>query len=85
MNKADGAQTLIHEFTQALLHFDVDDGTEQSKHGVEAEAVAYVVRRYLRIDTSDSAFYLTAWKVRMLPSFASDLAESAPLVKRLST
>jgi hypothetical protein len=60
-NGADLARTLIHEYAHALLHFDIDDDTERSKREVEAEAVAYVVRRYCGLDTSGSAFYLAAW------------------------
>jgi hypothetical protein len=54
--------TLFHEFAHALLHFDIDDGTERSKREVEAEAVAYIVGRYCGLDTSGSAFYLAAWE-----------------------
>ncbi len=61
-NEADLARTLIHEYAHALLHFDVDDDTERAKREVEAEAVAYVVGRYCGLDTSGSAFYLTAWE-----------------------
>ena len=61
-NNADLARTLIHEYAHALLHFDIDDDTEQSKREVEAEAVAYVVGRYYGLDTSGSAFYLAAWE-----------------------
>ncbi len=46
----------------ALLHFEVDDEIERTKHEVEAEAVAYVVGRHFGLDTSRSAFYLTAWQ-----------------------
>jgi hypothetical protein len=60
-NQADLAVTLIHEFAHSLLHFDVDDGPERTKREVEAEAVAYIVRRYCVLDTSGSAFYLAAW------------------------
>ena len=42
----DLAQTRIHEYAHALLHFDVDDDTERAKREVEAEAVAY--HEYLR-------------------------------------
>ena len=56
-NEADLAWTLIHEYTHALLHFDVDDDTERSKRELEAEAAAYVVGRYCGLDTSGSAFY----------------------------
>ena len=61
-NEADLAGTLIHEYAHALLYFDVDDDTERGKREVEAEAVAYVVGRYYGLDTSGSAFYLTAWE-----------------------
>jgi hypothetical protein len=60
-NQADLAVTLLHEFAHALLHFDVDNGTERAKREVEAEAVAYIVGRYCGLDTSGSAFYLAAW------------------------
>jgi hypothetical protein len=60
-NDADLARTLIHEYAHALLHFDVDDGTERSKREIEAEAVAYVVGRYCGLDTSGSALYVAAW------------------------
>ena len=60
-NQADLAVTLIHEYAHALLHFDVNDGTERTKREVEAEAVAYIVGRYCGLDTSGSAFYLAAW------------------------
>ncbi|WP_266080648.1 M78 family metallopeptidase domain-containing protein [Haladaptatus caseinilyticus] len=61
-NQADLAVTLIHEYAHALLHFDVDDACERSKREVEAEAVAYIVGRYVGLDTSGSAFYLAAWQ-----------------------
>jgi len=71
MRNIDGARTringrlvpgrLLHEFAHALLHFDVDDGTERTKREVEAEPVAYIVGRYCGLDTSGSAFYLAAW------------------------
>ena len=54
-NEVDLARTLIHEYTHALLHFDVDDDTERAKREVEAEAVAYVVGRYFGLDTSRKA------------------------------
>jgi transcription-repair coupling factor (superfamily II helicase) len=61
-NDPDLARTLIHEYAHALLHFDVNDDTEPKKHEVEAEAIAYVVRRYCGLDTSRLAFYLAAWE-----------------------
>ncbi|WP_227379183.1 ArdC-like ssDNA-binding domain-containing protein [Haladaptatus halobius] len=61
-NHADLAVTLIHEYAHTLLHFDVDDDCERSKREVEAEAVAYIVGRYVGLDTSGSAFYLAAWQ-----------------------
>ncbi|QLG29951.1 DUF955 domain-containing protein (plasmid) [Halorarum halophilum] len=61
-NQADLAVTLIHEYTHALLHFDIDDEPERAKREVEAEAVAYIVGRYFGLDTSGSAFYLAAWQ-----------------------
>ncbi|MFB6311299.1 MAG: DUF955 domain-containing protein [Salinirussus sp.] len=61
-NKADLARTLIHEYAHALLHFDIEDHDEREKREVEAEAVAYVVGRYFDLDTSNSAFYLAAWR-----------------------
>ena len=61
-NQADLAVTLIHEYAHALLHFDIDDDTERAKREVEAEAVAYIVGRFLGLDTSGSAFYLAAWE-----------------------
>ncbi|SIR74268.1 hypothetical protein SAMN05421858_3560 [Haladaptatus litoreus] len=62
VNQADLAVTLIHEYAHALLHFDVNDDTERAKREVEAEAVAYIVGRYVGLDTSGSAFYLAAWQ-----------------------
>jgi len=41
---------------------DVDDEIERAKREVEAESVAYVVGRYLGLDTSGSTFYLAAWE-----------------------
>ncbi|SEL87878.1 ArdC-like ssDNA-binding domain-containing protein [Haloferax larsenii] len=61
-NRADLASTIIHEYAHAILHFDITDATERAKREVEAEAVAYVVGRYLGLDTSGSAFYLAAWQ-----------------------
>jgi hypothetical protein len=61
-NHADLAVTLIHEYAHALLHFDVDEECERSKREVEAEAVAYIVDRYVGLDMSGSAFYLAAWQ-----------------------
>lgn len=61
-NDADLATTLIHEYAHARLHFDVGEPDERSKREVEAEAIAYVVGRYFGLDTSNSAFYLAAWR-----------------------
>ncbi|MDS0300977.1 ArdC-like ssDNA-binding domain-containing protein [Halogeometricum sp. S1BR25-6] len=61
-NQADLAVTLIHEYAHALLHFDIEGELERAKREVEAEAVAYIVGRYLGLDTSGSAFYLAAWQ-----------------------
>ena len=61
-NKAYLARTLIHEYAHAHLHFDVDEPEERAKRELEAEAVAYIVGRYFGLDTSNSAFYLAAWK-----------------------
>lgn len=61
-NEADLVRTLVHEYAHAVLHFDVEDGTERAKREVEAEAVAYIVGRYFGLDTSGSAFYLAAWE-----------------------
>jgi len=61
-NRADLASTIIHEYAHAILHFDITDATERAKREVEAEAVAYVVGRYLGLDMSGSAFYLAAWQ-----------------------
>ncbi|WP_435157316.1 DUF955 domain-containing protein [Haladaptatus sp. DFWS20] len=62
VNEADLVVTLIHEYAHALLHFDIKDKCERSKREVEAEAVAYIVGRYVGLDTSGSAFYLAAWQ-----------------------
>jgi hypothetical protein len=61
-NQADLAVTLVHEYAHALLHDDIDDATERAKREVEAEAVGYIVGRYLGLNTSGSAFYLAAWQ-----------------------
>ena len=61
-NQADLATTILHEYAHALLHFSVGNETERSKREVEAEAVAYIVGRYLELDTSGSAFYIAAWE-----------------------
>ena len=61
-NDADLVQTPFHKYAHALLHFDVDNNTERSKHEVEVEAVAYVVGRYCRLDTSGSTFHLAVWE-----------------------
>ncbi len=61
-NQADLAVTLIHEYAHALLHFDIDDECERAEREIEAEAVAYIVGRYVGLDTSGSAFYLAAWQ-----------------------
>jgi len=50
-NQADLAVTLIHEYTHALLHFDIEDEPERAKREVEAEAVAYIVGRYFGLNT----------------------------------
>ena len=61
-NEADFARTLVHEYAHARLHLDVDDPGERDSREVEAEAVAYVVGRHFGLDTSNSAFYLAAWR-----------------------
>ncbi|GAA0212622.1 ArdC-like ssDNA-binding domain-containing protein [Halobaculum roseum] len=60
-NRADLARTIVHEYAHAQLHVGVDDETERAKREVEAEAVAYVVTRYVGLDPSGSAFYLASW------------------------
>ncbi|MDL0140323.1 hypothetical protein PNP85_12500 [Halobacterium salinarum] len=59
-NDADLAWKLIREYTQALLHFNVDDDAERSKREAEDEAVANVVGRYCGLGTSGPVFYLAA-------------------------
>lgn len=54
--------TTIHECAHALLHVGIDDVTERAKREVEAEAVAYIVGRYLGLDVDGSAFYLATWQ-----------------------
>jgi len=44
------------------VKLDVDDDTEHLKR--EVEAIAYVVGRYCRLDTTVSVFYLSAWENR---------------------
>jgi len=60
------AGTLIHEYAHALLHTESDDTADipeaRAKREVEAEAVAYIVGRYVGLDMSGSAFYLAAWQ-----------------------
>ena len=60
-NAADVVATTIHECAHSLLHVGIDDETERAKRELEAEAVAYVVGRYLGLDVDGSAFYLAAW------------------------
>nr|WP_233506069.1 MULTISPECIES: ImmA/IrrE family metallo-endopeptidase [Haloferax] len=60
-NDADMATTLIHEFAHGLLHADQSNLPERARREVEAEAVAYLVGRYVGLDMSNSAFYLAAW------------------------
>nr|WP_267644090.1 DUF955 domain-containing protein [Haloarchaeobius amylolyticus] len=60
-NEAHVASVLAHEYAHALLHFDVDDRTEQEKREVEAESTAYVVSQYFGLDASNSALYVAAW------------------------
>ncbi|KAB1198179.1 MULTISPECIES: ImmA/IrrE family metallo-endopeptidase [Haloferax] len=60
-NEADMATTLIHEFAHGLLHADRSNLPERAKREVEAEAVAYLVGRYVNLDVDNSAFYLAAW------------------------
>jgi hypothetical protein len=65
-NTAAMAGTLIHEYAHALLHTETDETPnipdERAKREVEAEAVAYIVGRYLGLNMSGSAFYLAAWQ-----------------------
>nr|WP_256401512.1 ArdC-like ssDNA-binding domain-containing protein [Haloarchaeobius litoreus] len=61
-NDAQVASVLAHEYTHALLHFDVDDVDEREKREVEAESTAYVVSQYFGLDASNSAFYVAAWE-----------------------
>lgn len=56
------AGTLAHELAHARLHDGVEASMERSKREVEAEAVAYLVGRYVGLDMSNSAFYLAAWQ-----------------------
>jgi len=60
-NRADLANTLIHEFAHAVLHFDCEDEPERASREVEAEAVAYIVSRHFGLDADNAAFYLAAW------------------------
>ena len=62
-DQTDLVVTLVHEYAHALLHSGVDAESERAKREVEAEAVGYVVGRYLGLDTRGSAFYLAAWHV----------------------
>ncbi|USZ71445.1 ArdC-like ssDNA-binding domain-containing protein [Natronosalvus halobius] len=61
-NTADLATTLVHEYAHVLLHADGLSKSEHASREVEAEAVAYIVGRYVGLDTSGSAFYLAAWQ-----------------------
>jgi len=63
-DRAAMAGTLIHEYAHALLHNGLESASKpkRAKREVEAEAVAYVVGRYLGLDMRGSAFYLAAWQ-----------------------
>jgi len=63
-NRTAMAGTLIHEYAHALLHSGPKSVStpERAKREVEAEAVAYVVGRYLGLNMRGSAFYLAAWQ-----------------------
>ena len=85
-NEADLVTTLLHEYAHARLHSDGREATSRPSREVEAEAVAYVVGRHLGLDTSNSAFYLAAWRrddpealrdrLHRISSVAGELIES---------
>ena len=54
-------KTLIHELAHSLLHSDDDKKTREVKE-LEAESVAFVVCKYLNLDTDDYSFpYILSW------------------------
>jgi hypothetical protein len=48
--------------TVTIEEVTASKSNERSKREVEAEAVAYIVGRYVGLDTNGSAFYLAAWQ-----------------------
>lgn len=61
MSQVHTIKTLVHELTHSLLHSKESKITRGQKE-IEAESVAYIVTKYLGIDTSDYSFgYVAGW------------------------
>lgn len=60
MAQAQNIKTLVHEISHSILHSD--GKTSDNVQEVEAESIAFVVCRYLGIDTGDYSFgYVAGW------------------------
>ena len=79
--EADLAVTLVHEYAHALLHGEGDKA--RGKREVEAEAVAYVVGRYLGLDVGGSAFYLAAWSEEAAAQVEERLGRISTMAKTI--
>lgn len=65
MSEAQTIKTMVHEIAHSILH-DRDDGTakdaDRNTREVQAESVAYVVNKYIGLDTEDYSFgYIAGW------------------------
>lgn len=64
-NKAAQVNTLIHEYTHVLLHFDESgvlyDSESRSVAEIEAESVAFIVSSYFGIKNEKSRLYISNW------------------------
>lgn len=65
-NKAAQVNTLIHEYSHVLLHFNqskvlYDDSKDRSVAEIEAESVAFIVTSYFGLTNDKSALYIGNW------------------------
>lgn len=80
-NDSDKLRVLFHEAAHALLHMSKEFKEEAKDHHrtiaeLEAESIAFVCATHIGLDSSDSGFYLAAWK--------GDKKEAEASLKRIS-
>lgn len=62
LSELQSVKTLIHELAHSLLHSDDSEKKTRDVEELEAESVAFVVCKYLDLDTDDYSFpYIVSW------------------------